>query len=97
MEEEKLEELRREIIELRQQLDKERSARMQVEDEVKESFRSKHFNELIRTNDKQPLPGGDCGAISVTVEVVQLSVLTGVPAWMISSLPGSTRIAGENK
>lgn len=43
MEEEKLEELRREIIELRQQLDKERSARMQVEDEVKESFRSKHL------------------------------------------------------
>lgn len=35
MEEEKLEELRREIIELRQQLDKERSARMQVEDEVR--------------------------------------------------------------
>lgn len=39
MEEEKMEELRREILELRQQLDKERSARMQVEDQVKEPFR----------------------------------------------------------
>lgn len=39
MEEEKMEELRREILELRQQLDKERSARMQVEDQVNESFR----------------------------------------------------------
>lgn len=38
MEEEKMEELRREILELRQQLDKERSARMQVEDQVKELF-----------------------------------------------------------
>lgn len=38
MEEEKMEELRREILELRQQLDKERSARMQVEDEVKSGF-----------------------------------------------------------
>ncbi|TNM85470.1 transcription factor AP-4-like [Takifugu rubripes] len=35
MEEEKMEELRREILELRQQLDKERSARMQVEDQVR--------------------------------------------------------------
>uniref|UniRef100_H3D9B2 Transcription factor AP-4 n=1 Tax=Tetraodon nigroviridis TaxID=99883 RepID=H3D9B2_TETNG len=35
MEEEKMEELRREILELRQKLDKERSARMQVEDEVR--------------------------------------------------------------
>lgn len=43
MEEEKLEELRREILELRQQLDKERSARMQVEEEVKESFRSQRL------------------------------------------------------
>lgn len=55
MEEEKMEELRREILELRQQLDRERSARMQVEDEVKESFcpRSKHLNELTSTGNKQ--------------------------------------------
>lgn len=35
MEEEKVEELRREMLELRQQLDKERSARMQLEDQVR--------------------------------------------------------------
>lgn len=34
LEEEKVEELRREMIELRQQLDKERSARMQLEEQV---------------------------------------------------------------
>lgn len=34
LEEEKVEELRREMLELRQQLDKERSARMQLEDQV---------------------------------------------------------------
>lgn len=39
MEEEKMEELRREILELRQQLDKERSARMQVEDQVSNGSR----------------------------------------------------------
>lgn len=45
MEEEKMEELRREILDLRQQLDKERSVRERVEDEVKELFsaRSKHL------------------------------------------------------
>lgn len=35
LEEEKVEELRREMLELRQQLDKERSARMQLEDQVR--------------------------------------------------------------
>lgn len=35
LEEEKVEELRREMLELRQQLDKERSARMQVEEQVR--------------------------------------------------------------
>lgn len=34
LEEEKVEELRREMLELRQQLDKERSARMQLEEQV---------------------------------------------------------------
>lgn len=82
IEEEKMEELRREILELRQQLDKERSARMQVEDEVKRVVSSPEqtFNELIRTDDKQSLSGGDCGAISVTMEMWQRSVSTGVPA-----------------
>ncbi|CAG06077.1 unnamed protein product, partial [Tetraodon nigroviridis] len=48
MEEEKMEELRREILELRQKLDKERSARMQVEDEVIEWFPPEQtFNEPI--------------------------------------------------
>lgn len=43
-----MEELRREILELRQQLDKERSARMQVEDEVIEWFPPEQtFNEPI--------------------------------------------------
>lgn len=35
LEEEKVEELRREMLELRQQLDKERSARMQLEEQVR--------------------------------------------------------------
>lgn len=35
LEEEKMEELRREMLELRQQLDKERSARMQMEEQVR--------------------------------------------------------------
>lgn len=34
LEEEKVEEVRRELLELRQQLDKERSARMQLEEQV---------------------------------------------------------------
>lgn len=38
LEEEKVEELRREMLELRQQLDKERAARMQMEEQV----RSRH-------------------------------------------------------
>lgn len=38
LEEEKIEELRREMLELRQQLDKERLARMQMEEQVKEKF-----------------------------------------------------------
>lgn len=38
LEEEKMEELRREILELRQQLDKERSARQQMEEQVRERF-----------------------------------------------------------
>lgn len=36
LEEEKVEELRREMLELRQQLDKERSARMQMEEQVRQ-------------------------------------------------------------
>ncbi|MED6256817.1 Transcription factor AP-4 [Ataeniobius toweri] len=40
LEEEKVEELRREMIELRQQLDKERSARMQLEEQVISAVRS---------------------------------------------------------
>lgn len=36
LEEEKMEELRREMLELRQQLDKERSARMQMEEQVRQ-------------------------------------------------------------
>ncbi|XP_014849608.1 PREDICTED: transcription factor AP-4-like isoform X1 [Poecilia mexicana] len=40
LEEEKMEELRREMIELRQQLDKERSARMQLEEQVISAVRS---------------------------------------------------------
>lgn len=38
LEEEKVEELRREMLELRQQLDKERSARMQMEEQVRFFF-----------------------------------------------------------
>lgn len=36
LEEEKMEELKREMLELRQQLDKERSARMQMEEQVRQ-------------------------------------------------------------
>lgn len=52
MEEEKMEELRREILELRQQLDKERSARMQVEDQVRASPRPRSQTSAVlkRTN-----------------------------------------------
>lgn len=39
LEEEKVEELRREMLELRQQLDKERSARMQLEEQVRPKAR----------------------------------------------------------
>lgn len=52
-----MEELRREILELRQQLDKERSARMQVEDQVKESFRPV-LNQVVAMGDKRSLSGG---------------------------------------
>lgn len=62
MEEEKMEELRREILELRQQLDKERSARMQVEDQVRVVSSPEPapavLNQVVARGHKRSLSGG---------------------------------------